>query len=97
MQDIQKILENSEVEEEVRRGLLDEVVPFIESGNACMDDSLYDLAYATCRSDADCLNLAKMLEAMNKDWPTGHARQIYRKLGDRAKYLELRQKKNELR
>jgi hypothetical protein len=93
IQDIQKILENSEVEEEARRALLDEVVPFIESGNAGMDDSLYDLAYATCQSDDDWLNLAEMLEDMNKDWPTDHARQIYRKLGDRVKYLELRHKK----
>ncbi len=34
MQEIQKILENSEVEEEARRKLLDEVRPFIDSGNA---------------------------------------------------------------
>ena len=93
MQEIQTILENSTVDEEARRGLLDEVVPFIESGNAGMDDSLYDLAYATCRSYDDWLNLAEMLEAMNKDWPTDHARKIYRKLGEREKYLELRQKK----
>lgn len=50
MQEIQKILENSTVEEEVRRKLLDEVEPFIDSGNAGMDDSLYDLAYATCQN-----------------------------------------------
>ncbi len=50
MQEIQTILENSTVDEEARRGLLDEVVPFIESGNAGMDDSLYDLAYATCQN-----------------------------------------------
>ncbi len=50
MQEIQKILENSTVEEEVRRKLLDEVEPFIDSGNARMDDSLYDLAYATCQN-----------------------------------------------
>ncbi|MBV5319947.1 MAG: hypothetical protein JZU72_03190 [Chlorobium phaeobacteroides] len=93
MQDIKKILENSEVEEDARRALLDEVAPFIESGNAGMDDLLYDLAYATCQSDDDWLNLAEMLEDMNKDWPTDHARKIYRKLGDREKYLELRHKK----
>ena len=93
IQDIQKILETSTVEEDVRRGLLDEVIPFIESGNAGMDDSLYDLAFATCSSDDDWRNLAEILEAMNKDWPTFQAQQIYRKLGDRAKYLELRQKK----
>jgi len=93
MQEIQKILEESEVDEESRRELLDEVLPFIESGNAGMDDLLYDLAYATCRSDEDWRNLALELDALNKDWPTDHARQIYRKLGDREKYLELRHKK----
>jgi len=84
---------NSKVEEQVRREILDEVIPFIESGNAGLDDQLYDLAYATCYSDKDLRHLAQMLEAMNMDWPTDHARRIYRKLGDRAKYLELRHKK----
>ncbi|MFZ4525026.1 MAG: hypothetical protein ACOYOE_05625 [Chlorobium sp.] len=93
LQEILKLLEESEVDEESRRELLDEVLPFIESGNAGMDDSLYDLAYATCRSDDDWRNLALEFEALNKDWPTDHARRIYRKLGDRAKYLELRHKK----
>ena len=90
---IQKILGESPVEEEVRRALLDEVLLFIKSGNAGMDDSLYDLAYATCCSDDDWRRLAQMLEAMNRNWTTDHARRIYRKLGDRAKYLELRHKK----
>jgi hypothetical protein len=58
-----------------------------------MDDSLYDLAYASCYSDEDWRRLAEALEALNRDWPTDHARRIYRKLGDREKYLELRCKK----
>lgn len=93
LQEIEKILENTEVEEEARRKLLDEVLPFIESGNAGMDDTLYYLAYATCCSNEDWRNLALELEAFNKDWPTDHAQRIYRKLGDREKYLELRRKK----
>jgi len=93
MQEIQKILEKSEVDEDARRELLDEVLPFIQSGNAGMDDSLYELAYASCRSDEDLHHLAFELEALNKDWPADHARRIYRKLGDREKYLELRHKK----
>ncbi len=93
LDEIRKKLVNSKVEEQVRRELLDEVLPFIKSGNAGLDDPLYDLAYATCYSDEDWRRLAQMLEAMNKDWPTDHARRIYRKLGDRAKYLELRHKK----
>ena len=93
MLEIQKILEESEIDEEARRELLDEVLPFIESGNAGMDDLLYELAYATCCSDEDWRNLALELEALNRDWPTDHARRIYRKLGDREKDLELQLKK----
>jgi len=93
LDEIRKKLANSKIEEKVRRELLDEVLPFIKSGNAGLDDPLYDLAYATCYRDEDWRHLAQMLEEMNKDWPTDHARRIYRKLGDRAKYLELRHKK----
>jgi len=93
LDEIRQKLANLKVEEQVRRELLDEVLPFIESGNAGLDDPLYDLAYATCYRDDDWRYLAQMLEEMNKDWPTDHARRIYRKLGDRAKYLELRHKK----
>ena len=91
--DIQEKLAGKKVVEETRRKLLEEVIPFIKSGNAGLDDPLYDLAYATCYGDEDWGSLAAALEAMNKDWPTDHARRIYRKLGDREKYLELRRKK----
>ena len=93
LDEIQKKLANAKVGERVRRELLDEVLPFIKSGNTGLDDPLYDLAYATCYSDENWRHLAQMLEAMNKEWPTDHARRIYRKLGDRAKYLELWHKK----
>lgn len=72
--------------------LLDEVLPFIASGNAGFDDMLYDLADATCYNDEDLRGLAQAFEAMNQDWPRDHARRIYRKLGDLEKYLELRLK-----
>jgi len=93
LDEIREKLVNSKVEEQVRRDLLDEVLPFIKSANAGLEDPLYDLAYASCYRDEDWRHLAQMLEAMNKEWPTDHARRIYRKLGDRAKYLELRHKK----
>ena len=73
--------------------LCEEVVPFIKSGNAGLDDWLYDLAYATCNSDEDWRVLAAALEAIGREWPTDHARRIYRKLGDKEKYLELRRQK----
>jgi hypothetical protein len=93
MDDIQQRLGGKQVDEEIRRQLLDEIIPFIKSGNAGLDDALYDLVYATCYSDDDWRRLAKTLEALNRDWPTSHARGIYRKLGDRGKYLELRYKR----
>jgi len=93
MHDIQRKLAGKQIEEKVRRQLLDEVLPFIKSCNAGLDDPLYDLAYATCYINEDWRRLAQALEAMNRDWPTDHARRIYRKLGDREKYLELRRKK----
>lgn len=88
--EIQEKLAGKQIHETTRRELLDEVIPFIKSGNAGMDDPLYELAYATCYNNEDLRRLASEFERMGKDWPTDHARQIYRDLGDREKYLELR-------
>jgi hypothetical protein len=73
-----------------RRRLLDDVVPYIKSGNAGMDDALYDIAYATCRDKEDWRNLAACLEDMGQEWPLDHARRIYRQIGDHEDYLRLR-------
>jgi hypothetical protein len=91
--DIRKKLADKKIERNIRRNLIDEVLPFIKSGNAGLDDALYDVAYAACYNDDDWRSLAQSLEEMKKDWPTDHARRIYRKIGDREKYLELRHKK----
>ncbi len=91
--DIQKKLNGRKVDKKIRREVLEKVLPFIVSGNAGLDDALYDLAYATCYSDENLRGLAQAFEAMNSDWPRDHARRIYRKLGDREKYLELRHQK----
>ncbi len=93
--DIEKRLNGKLVEEKFRRALLDEVLPFIISGNAGFDDMLYDLAYATCYNNEDLRGLAQAFEAMNSDWPRDHAMRIYRNLGDRENYLKLRHKKLE--
>ncbi|MGD0887091.1 MAG: hypothetical protein ABSA46_19790 [Thermodesulfovibrionales bacterium] len=90
LHDIQKKLADKMIERKIRRNLLDEVLPFIKSGNAGFDDMLYDVAYAACYDDDDWRTLAQSLEEMKEEWPTDHARQIYRKIGDREKYLELR-------
>ncbi|GAX61574.1 hypothetical protein SCALIN_C25_0021 [Candidatus Scalindua japonica] len=73
-----------------RDELLEEVLRYIQSGNAGMDDFLYDVAYATCKNDDDLRDLAERFEALKSSWPTDHARRIYRRIGDHKKFLALR-------
>ncbi len=87
---IRKRLESKAVDADHRRELLDLVLPFIKSGNAGLDDMLDDVAHAACYDDGDLRRLAQAYVAMNNEWKTGLARAIYRRLGDRDKYLELR-------
>ncbi len=87
---IQDRLDAKKVDAAFRRELLDLVLPFIKSGNAGMDDSLYEIAYAACYDDDDLRGLAQAFEAMGNEWQVKNARDIYCRLGDRDKYLELR-------
>jgi hypothetical protein len=87
---IRKQLDSKKIGSDHRSEVLDRVLPFIESGNAGMDDMLYEVAYSACYDDADLRVLAVAFEAMPDDWKVDHARRIYRQLGDREKYLELR-------
>ncbi|MGD9366031.1 MAG: hypothetical protein PVH87_10060 [Desulfobacteraceae bacterium] len=87
---IRERLESEKVDADHRRELLDLVLPFIKSGNAGMDDMLDDVAYAACYDDGDLRGLARAFEAMENEYKVGRARDIYRRLGDRDKYLELR-------
>ncbi len=91
--EIEQKLSRKKIDGRYRRRLLDNILPYIESGNAGMDDQLYDLAYATCYDDNDLRFLAEVFEDMGGDWKIEHARRIYRKLGNRDKYLELRNRK----
>ena len=93
---IQERLDSHKVDADCRQEILEVTLPFIESSNAGLDDMLYDVAYATCYDDDDLRSLAQNFEAMKGDWNTVHARRIYRRLGDRDKYLELRAQKMEL-
>ncbi|MCF8127815.1 MAG: hypothetical protein K9N10_04830 [Deltaproteobacteria bacterium] len=88
--EIHKMLETKKVEFEYRREILEQILLYIRSGNAGLDDLLDEVAFATCYDDDDLRNLAESYEVMQDDWKIGHARGIYRKLGDRDKYLELR-------
>jgi hypothetical protein len=87
---IRERLDSKKVDVDHRREILDRVLPYIKSGNAGLDDLLYEVAYAACYDDEDLRGLAEAFEAMNNAWNVGHARDIYRRLGDRNKYLELR-------
>ena len=89
---LMEVLEELTLDEEDREDLLDEVISYIKSGNAGMDDILYDIASATCKNDGDLRELAKRFENLDQHWPLEHARQIYRRIGDRKQYLELRNK-----
>jgi hypothetical protein len=88
---IRKQLESKKVAAAYRQEILAQVLPFIKSGNAGMDDPLYDIAYAACYDDSDLRGLAEAFEAMKDEWKVGHARDRYRRIGDRDKYLALRQ------
>lgn len=93
LQEIAQTLSLKKTDAAYRQQLLDKVQPYIESGNAGLDDVLYDVAYAACYTDDDWLALAEAFESMGGDWKLDHARRIYRRLGNREKYLELRQRK----
>jgi hypothetical protein len=90
--EITKRLESKTVDAESRRELLESVLPFIESGNSGATDALNDLVYAACYNDHELRRLAEHLEAMDDDWQTRMARNLYLQIGDHEKYLELRLK-----
>ena len=85
-----KKLKEITLTDEDRDELLHKVMSYIESGNAGMDDSLYDIAYALCKTDDSLKDLAERFEALKRDWPIEHAKNIYRRIGEHKKYLELR-------
>jgi len=93
LQEITQALSRKKIEAPYRQQLLDNVLPYIRSGNAGLDDDLYEVAYAACYTDDDWWALAEAFESMGGDWKIDHARRIYRRLGNREKYLELRQRK----
>ncbi len=90
--EITKRLTSKKVDETYRREILDSVLPFIKSGNSGAGDALDELAYAACHSATELRYLAESLEAMHDEWQLRNARNIYRQIGDHAKYLELRLK-----
>lgn len=96
LHELQEKLATNKVPADMRQELLAEVLPYIASGNAGLDDELYGMVYAACYVDDDWRRLAEAFEAMKGEWKISHARNIYRKLGDREKYLALRHQSLEL-
>ncbi|HOO57143.1 MAG TPA: hypothetical protein PLN69_09990 [bacterium] len=84
----QKLREN-DISWEVRQEFLEEVLPYIKSSNAGLDDDLYEVAYAACKTNEEERYLAQKFETLGPDWAIEHAMRIYRDIGDRDKYLEL--------
>lgn len=93
--DLAEELNQFMISREDRRALLDEVMPYIRSGNAGMDDDLYGVAHATCKDDEDWRDFAERLEESGKEWHRDQARRIYRRIGDRDKFLSLRSQRME--
>jgi hypothetical protein len=83
-------LDSKKASADFRTDLLNNVLPYIRSANAGLDDSLYDVAYACCYNNNDLRQLAGYFAEMGRDWPIDNARGIYRKIGDHEKYLALR-------
>jgi len=88
--ELSKGLQENKIPRKYRQELLDEVLSYIQSGNAGLDDTLYEVAYAACYHEEDLRELAARFEEIGRDWPLDHARRIYRKIGEHKKYLELR-------
>ncbi|MBW1911422.1 MAG: hypothetical protein JRJ11_18090 [Deltaproteobacteria bacterium] len=93
--DLSEKLLKKEAPQKYRRELLDKILPYIQSGNAGLDDALYAVAYAACYNKEDLRDLAERFEDIGRNWPLDHARRIYREIGDNNKYLELRSMKME--
>jgi hypothetical protein len=93
--DVCERLHKHKIPLQYRRDLLDKVLSYIQSGNAGLDDDLYNIAYALCYDNGDLRHLAEQFEGLGKSWPLDHARRIYREIGDYEKYLELRLQKME--
>ncbi len=95
LDDLAQKLNKCVIPRDARRELLGDVMPYIASGNSGMVGGLYEIAYALCQDDEDLRDFATRLESSGKAYMLDHARRIYRKVGDRDKYLALRSRRME--
>lgn len=91
LDDLVERLRAERIPSRVRRSIVDEGLMHI--GETDFEDDLYGVLYAASPSDEELRYLAGRLEEPGLDWPLEQARHIYRLLGDREKYLELRARK----
>ncbi len=71
LQKISQALSRKKIEATYRQQLLDNVLPYIESGNAGLDDELYEVAYAACYNDDDWRSLAEAFARLRHQSQTG--------------------------
>lgn len=95
LEEVAERVADPDIERDDRWQLLDKVFPYIKSRNSGMCDHLYSIAYAACHDDEDLRDLAREFEKLGTSWSLENARDIYRELGDREKYLSLRMSRME--
>lgn len=83
-------LKTGTIPQPARRQLLERVLAYRKRGNAGMNDFLSGVADATCYTSDDHRDLAQRLEAVGNEWAVEDAIDLYRRLGDRDRYLTLR-------
>jgi hypothetical protein len=88
--ELAKKLKTGTIPQPARRELLERVLAYRKRANAGMDDFLSGVADATCYTLDDHRDLAQRLEGMGKESTIEDAIDIYRRLGDRDRYLALR-------
>ena len=81
-----RTLEEGPILEDDRAYLLDELIPFIRSGNSGMEDSLYDVAYAACQTN-DSLRLCRAARATRGGLGVRSRPPYLSCIGDGEKYL----------
>ena len=69
---VQKLTKNT-VPLDCRKDLLNEVLPYLQSSNAGLDDELYSVAYACCYDNEDLRRLAVAFEKIGSDWSIENA------------------------
>lgn len=91
-----EILESHEIPAGYRQDLIEKFMPEYLWGNSGLDDPTLELIYTAAESEEDWLTVIDYLEKSDSDFDRKRIMHIYRdKLGEKEKYLELRNKQLE--